>query len=55
MRKEHATTQQRLCIARKALKEIAGYRRDQYEGNEEAMAMMKFYAETAIREMGEVK
>ena len=55
IKREHATTQNRLCIARKALKEIAGYRREQCEDNEETIAMMKFYAETAIREMGEIK
>lgn len=40
MKKEHATTQNRLCIARKALKEIAKYRSEQYEYERELLSTL---------------
>ena len=54
MKREHATAQARLCIARKALKEIANYNSDQFECYQETVSMLKYLAENAIREMAEV-
>lgn len=55
MKREHATTQNRLCIARKALKAIARYKPDLYEDSTEALGMLKYYAEQALKDMLEVK